>query len=241
MIVLSANRCTNVPQGLIHTLQPWRAAAHLRELLMACEVLPRVDKQICLLERWLIAHLNTITDPDRAQLIQRFATWDILPRLRTRAANKPITPSSRQFAGEQITQATAFLDWLAARQRTLRTCEQADIDTWHAEHAEHWRRRLRGFLIWAMASKLTRGLRLPAPLITHGAPLPQPDRMALLGHLLTDHELPLRSRVAAVIVLLYAQQISLHLSSWRTDAARGHAVWSVGGEQLVGDVFLPGL
>ena len=102
-----------------HTLQPWRAAAHLRELFMARGVLPRLDKQICLLERWLIAHLNTITDP--AQLIQRFATWDILSRLRTRAANTPITPSSRQFAGEQITQATAFLDWLAARQRTLRT------------------------------------------------------------------------------------------------------------------------
>ena len=32
--------------------------------------------------------------------------------------------------------------------------------------------------------------------------------MALLGHLLTDHELPLRSRVAAVIVLLYAQRVS---------------------------------
>jgi hypothetical protein len=191
-----------------HTLQPWRAAAHLRELLMACGILPGVDKQICLLERWLIAHLDTITDPDHGQLIQRFATWEILPRLRARAANKPITPSSRQFAGDQITQATAFLDWLAARQRTLHTCEQADIATWHAEHAEHWRRRLRGFLIWAMASKLTPRLRLPAPVTTHGAALPQPDRMALLGHLLTDHELPLRSRVAAVIVLLYAQQIS---------------------------------
>jgi site-specific recombinase XerD len=32
--------------------------------------------------------------------------------------------------------------------------------------------------------------------------------MALLGHLLTDHELPLRSRVAAVIVLLYAPRVS---------------------------------
>jgi hypothetical protein len=52
----------------------------------------------------------------------------------------------------------------------------------------------------------------------------------LLGHLLAGHELPLRSRVAGVIVLLYAQRVSLHLSSWRTDAARGQGVWSVGGE-----------
>jgi hypothetical protein len=161
-----------------------------------------------LLERWLIAHLNTITDPDRAQLIQRFATWEVLPRLRARAANTPITPSSRQFAGDQITQATAFLDWLAARQRSLRTCQQADIDTWHANHAEHWRRRLRGFLLWSMASKLTPPLRLPAPIISRNAPLPHHERMALLGRLLTGHDLPLRSRVAGAIVLLYAQPLS---------------------------------
>jgi hypothetical protein len=30
----------------------------------------------------------------------------------------------------------------------------------------------------------------------------------LLGHLLAGHELPLRSRVAGVIVLLYAQRVS---------------------------------
>ncbi|MBV9139379.1 MAG: hypothetical protein JO115_00375, partial [Pseudonocardiales bacterium] len=135
-----------------HTLQPWRAAAHLRELLMACGVLPRVDKQICLFERWLITHLDTITDPDHGQLIQRFAAWEVLPRLRARVANKPITPAGRRYAGEQITQATMFLDWLTARQRTLRTCEQAEIDTWHAEHHEHDHNRLRGFLLWSMAS-----------------------------------------------------------------------------------------
>jgi hypothetical protein len=48
---------------------------------MACGVLPRTDKQICSFERWLIAHLNTITDPHHGQLIQRFATWEVLPRL----------------------------------------------------------------------------------------------------------------------------------------------------------------
>lgn len=191
-----------------HTLQPWRAAAHLRELLMACGVLPRVDKQICSFERWLITHLNTITDPDHSQLIQRFATWEVLPKLRARAANKPITPAGRRFAGEQIKQATVFLDWLAARQHILRTCDQADIDTWHAEHREHDRNRLRSFLLWAMTSKLTPPLRLPAPVIAHGACLPQHQRIALLGRLLTGHDLPLRPRIAGVIVVLYAQPLS---------------------------------
>jgi len=41
-------------------LQPWRAASHLRDLLMACGVLPAIDKQLCAFERWLDIHLATV-------------------------------------------------------------------------------------------------------------------------------------------------------------------------------------
>lgn len=191
-----------------HTLQPRRAAAHLRELLMACGVLPPVDKQICLFERWLLAHLDTISDRDHHQLTQRFATWEVLPRLRSRGADKPITPASRYRAGDQIKQATAFLRWLAQRHHSLRTCDQADIDTWHAEHREHDRNRLRGFLLWSMTNKLAPPLRLPAPVIVRNAPMAHHQRMALLGQLLNNDDLPLRPRIAGVIVLLYAQPLS---------------------------------
>jgi len=62
-----------------------RAAAHLRELLMVA------DKQICMFERWLIEHVAGITDSEHAKLIRRFATWDVLPRLRARAERNPLT------------------------------------------------------------------------------------------------------------------------------------------------------
>jgi hypothetical protein len=152
--------------------------------------------------------LDTITDPAHAQLIHRSATWEVLPRLRARAEHTALTPATRRFAGEQIKLATQFLTWLTAHDRTLRTCRQADIDTWHAQHSEHARTRVRGFLLWAMTSKLTRHLRLPGPSVHRNAPLPQQERMELLGRLLTAHELPLRSRVAGLIVLLYAQRLS---------------------------------
>lgn len=51
-------------------------------------------------------------------------------------------------------------------------------------------------------------LQLPAQTITRKAPLPEAERIALLGRLLAGHDLPLRSRVAGVIVLLYAQPLS---------------------------------
>ena len=102
-----------------HALQPWRAAAHLRELLMACGVLPAVDKQVCSFERWLPGHLASITDEGHAQLIRRFATWEVLPRLRARAEKKAVTPAARRHAGDQVKRATAFLQWLSGRGLTL--------------------------------------------------------------------------------------------------------------------------
>ena len=45
-------------------------------------------------------------------------------------------------------------------------------------------------------------------MIRHAAPLPGRERVSQLGRILTDHELPLRSRVAAALVLLYAQPLS---------------------------------
>ena len=190
------------------TLQPWRTAAHLRELLMACGVLPAVDKQICSFQRWLAGYLAGITNPDHAQLVRRFATWEVLPRLRRRAEKKPITPSGRRHAGDQIKHATAFLRWLSGHDRTLATCRQGDIDAWHVEHNEHSRNTVRAFLQWCTASKLTRRFRLQTAVIRQASPLPQHERLDLLGHLLTSHDLPLRPRVAAAIVLLYAQPLT---------------------------------
>ena len=188
-----------------HTLQPWRAATHLRELLMACGILPRIDKQLCSLERWLAGHLADISDPERAQLVRRFATWEVLPRLRRRAENKPLTPAIRRHGGDQIKRATAFLGWLADRELTLATCGQADIDVWFLEHSIHTRNSVRPFLSWCMDRKLTRRFRLPVAVSREGTALPQQQRIELLGRLLVEHDKPLRARVAASIVLLYAQ------------------------------------
>jgi glyoxylase-like metal-dependent hydrolase (beta-lactamase superfamily II) len=93
----------------LHELQPWRAAAHLEELLMASGVRPAVDKYLCSFQRWLPGQLGDINDPEQARTIRLFATWRVLPRLRARAEPSHITPSVRRFAAEQVKYATAFL------------------------------------------------------------------------------------------------------------------------------------
>lgn len=80
--------------------------------------------------------------------MRRFATWEVLPRLRTRAEKKPITPASRRPAGDQVKHAAGFLRWLSEHGLVLATCRYADIDVWNIEHNEHGRNTVRAFLLW---------------------------------------------------------------------------------------------
>ncbi|MFJ1701651.1 hypothetical protein ACIOHC_42945 [Streptomyces sp. NPDC088252] len=82
------------------------------------------------------------------------------------------------------------------------------IDAWHTEQNEYTRNTMRAFLLWCSASKLTRPSGCPPVHIRRATPMPQPERLELIGQLLTDPDLPLRTRVAGVIVLLYAQPLS---------------------------------
>jgi hypothetical protein len=192
-----------------HELQPWRAAAHLEELLMASGVLPAVDKYLCSFQRWLPGHLADVNDPEHAKTIRLFATWRVLPRLRARAERSHITPSVRRFAAEQIKYATAFLQWLGHRNATLDSCRQVDIDAWYAENSEPGRTCLRAFLNWATQSRhCRRSLSIPAMKASRRAALSEDERLDALGRLLADSEIPMRLRVAGVIVLLYPQPLT---------------------------------
>ena len=201
---LATGRIPLTHQGL-HAVASWRTAAYLRDLLMTCGVLPTIDKQLVHYETWLHRRLADLADSPHLGLLRQFAGWDQLPRLRATAERRPLTPSHRQFASDQFTQAHRFLGWLQQRDHTLAQATQADLDAWHATHNDHQRRCLRAFLRWATrAGHLPRRTLPPLP-VRRVAPLTQHRRLELLGQLLTDQDRPLRSRVAACLMLLFAQ------------------------------------
>lgn len=105
--------------------------------------------------------------------------------------------------------ATTFLHWLGERNTTLASCRQADIDAWWAENSEHGRTCSRAFLNWAMQShRFRRSLSIPAMKTSRRAALSEDERLDALGRLLADTEIPMKLRVAGVIVLLYAQPLT---------------------------------
>ena len=191
----------------LHAVASWRTAAYLRDLLMTCGVLPTIDKQLAHYETLLHRRLADLADAGspHLRLLRLFAVWYQLPRLRAKAQARPLTPSHRQFASDQLTQAHGLLGWLAARGHTLAQTTQADLDAWHATHNDHQRRCLRAFLRWAMRAGRLPRLTLPPLPVRRAAPITQHRRLELLGQLLTDQDRPLRSRVAACLMLLFAQ------------------------------------
>ncbi len=102
--------------------------------------------------------------------------------------------------------AVQFLTWLEARGLTLATATQADVDVWlSGGTTTHY--RLRDFLRWAHAHRLTADLTIPW-LGSQGLPehvLAEDDRWNLLRRCLDDEAIPVHLRVAGGLVLLYGQ------------------------------------
>jgi hypothetical protein len=201
---LATGRIPLTHEGL-HAAPSWRTAAYLRDLLMTCGVLPTIDKQLVGYEALLHRRLDALADSPHLRLLRQFAGWQQLPRLRVQARRRPLTASVRQYASDQFTQAHGFLAWLQARDHTPADATQTDLDAWHATHNDHQRRTLRAFLRWAMATGHLPRLELPRLPISRATPITQHRRLELLGQLLTDTRRPLRSRVAACLMLLFAQ------------------------------------
>ena len=188
-------------------LPNWRTAAHLRDILMQCGVLPAVDRQLMLFERWLAGHLAAVADPEHTRVLHRFATWHQLRKLRAKADKGSLGNSPAREARQQLIQAGSFLTWLTGRGVLPEHCRQPDLDAWHSEnHAT--RRPAKTFLSWCMKTGRMPALTIPVRSTRNPAPMGQHHRLAALRRLFTDETLPLRSRVAGSLILLYAQPVS---------------------------------
>ncbi|MEV1066900.1 hypothetical protein [Streptomyces sp. NPDC050263] len=196
-------------------LMPWRSVAYLRDLLVQCGVLPQADRHLLLFQRWLAEKLSTVSDPEHSKLLELFAAWHVERRLRTLAGRGPLTGSQTKQARNEFHLAITFLDYLAQGGRALADCTQTEIDGWYA--GGYTARRLtHTFLRWAMRSQHMAAVTLPHRSTDNPAPITQQQRLALLRQLVNRDDVPLQDRVAAVLVLLYAQPLT-RISRLSTD------------------------
>jgi hypothetical protein len=183
-----------------------KTLSHLRAVLVATDALPARDEHLAQLETWTSHTVAACADPDDRQVLHRYAVWHVLRRLRHRTRNGSTTANQAAFARGHIQAAGAFLDWLTARRLSLATSTQRDLDAWMAAASAAQQGRTGPFVRWAKRQKLT-GLDFPATgwngptgvLDTEG-------RWEQARRLLHDDTLPLKHRVAGLLIVLYAQQ-----------------------------------
>jgi len=190
----------------LHGLDSWRTAAHLRDLLMACGALPAVDRQIMLFEGWTRQRLQDRADDHDTRLLRQFATWHQLPQLHAAARRTPLSPGARNYAAEAFGQAEQLLAWLDRHDLSLAALFQGELDRWDVERSD---RAAQVFLRWAQRSGHTPRLQqAPSPGRTRVTPISQHRRLSWTRRILTDDTIALRTRVAAGVLLLFAQPIT---------------------------------
>lgn len=185
------------------------AVVYLRALLVAAQILPPdTHGQLRRFESYLDNVLEGVNEPDR-MLLNRWARWEVLARLRRRQDAGRTVNSSVGNARRQLRGTAKFLTMLHARQRTLGTVIQHDIDEWFGEPGDaQW--DVRPFLNWAKrVRELPKNLVIPS----RGArPSTQPidgeERWQVAKRLLTDDTIDPADRVAAALVVIYGQPVS---------------------------------
>jgi hypothetical protein len=192
----------------VGTLSQLRSAIPIRDLLVTAQILPPVDRSLFLFEQWLPTWLADIADPERRKLLHTYATWRILRQLRATATTGPIGHYRQQIARRQLRVAATFLDHLARQDGELAGCTQAQLDRWIAHATVADQTALRPLVKWAINSRNMNRLDLPPTKANVPTPMTQGERLAWIRRIHRGDSMDLTERVAALLILLYAQPLT---------------------------------
>lgn len=161
-----------------------RTAMHMRELLIRCGTLPPRDRVLTLFTAWLDRTLPRYS-PDTAKLLNAFATWHHLRRMRELSARGQLHVGGAHNARQEITVAGQLLTHLESNGIAFAQLSQAHLDAWLAE-GPSTRYSARTFVVWAIKAR-----RLPTVTFPHrkGGDSPiltQDERLALLRRFLHE-------------------------------------------------------
>jgi hypothetical protein len=182
-------------------------AEHVRSLLTHHNLLPDRDHYLALFERWLISKLEAVEDPDVRRPVESFARWHHLRRIRNLSGDGSPTRGPVHSAKQEITETIKFLTWLKTTHgRAVEQCVQGDVDAWLAD-GPTTRHAIRTFFIWAVKNRTCTNITIGHRQAKTMPLLGQDQRLAMLKACLTEDVDTLPYRVAATLLLLYAQPV----------------------------------
>ncbi|WP_454118517.1 hypothetical protein [Microbacterium lacticum] len=185
-----------------------RAAEHLRALLITAGLLELDPHRSLRRLEDRIPELTAPLDHEHRQLATRWLNWKVLPRLRT-LDEQQRTDTSVRNATRQVEQVVAFLTVLQDAGRHLDEATQHDIDSWFAGPGAI-RHVVRPVLTWARQNRqLPRRVELPPTYVGKPVtPMDAEQRWHIARRLTTDDTLDPADRIAAALIVLYAQPVN---------------------------------
>ena len=157
---------------------------------------------------------------EHADLIGRFARWQVLRSLRRNAERGTLTQGTISAGRATIVTAVRFLAWLEVEAPPCPTLTQADLDRYVVEHPAG-ATLLAPFVCWApdrsrQAQSRSPPASRPMPIVA----LSDAQRWAQVELLLHDDSIRLYARVAGLFTLLFAQPLA-RICGMRADQIGG--------------------
>ncbi|PPF18972.1 hypothetical protein [Rathayibacter sp. AY1A7] len=186
---------------------PRRAVDYVRDLLVAVGLLPGRDERLVRAERRVHAAIDAASVEHRP-LLRRYATWEIINDLRRRAARSPLSVSAASRAHQKIEAADRFLRHLAHSDTDLGSVRQSQLEQFVLDERMD-QSALSAFLRWAHGARLLGDVELVIRQPTTPSPgQTQTELLAAITTLCEDGRIPLRARVAGLLVALFGQRLT---------------------------------
>lgn len=207
-------------------LPPSRAVTHLRAVLVSTGVLPERDEYLLDLERWIPRALQPVRDAEDRRLLQSFATWTHLRRLRRHSSRRPLSYLQARNVKRDLQACITLLTWLREQGKTLATSIQSDIGRW-LSFARTDAYDTRGFVAWCVRARHAHDIEVPACSRRDGSPeqLDPGERWQISRRLLHDTNVAASDRVAGCLLLLYGKPVAQIITLTTADVAEaGHGI-----------------
>lgn len=195
-----------------------RRHGYLRDLLTSTGVLPPYSAAIERIHPWLVTVLAE-QPAVHAEVLNRFARWNVLRRMRQHATNGTLTSSIVNGGRSHILAAARLLDWIHLQETTISALTQTQLETYLADRPGA-RSSTSRFLTWLAVSRTNTGLsvtyrphQLPEVTMTDEA------RWRGVELLLHDTSINSHSRIAGLFMLLFAQPLNKILRMTRDQVA----------------------
>ncbi|MEV4263553.1 hypothetical protein [Kribbella sp. NPDC049584] len=193
-----------VTHEAVDALPPSRTREFVRGLLIEHGALPQRDLYRTRYEEWSRDALDRLTDPVNRDVIRRYIRWQHQRRMNQM---DEIPQGTFLRSKQTVTVAIDFLNWLTDHGIELGELEQQHLDAWQAA-GPSTRLVADRFLGWAIKTRLVRpDLKIQRHRRGTSPRMSAVDQEQAVNRVVHTDELTARDRAAAILVLVFGQQI----------------------------------